>query len=35
VELNPARDQGDRTAVLAGRLLHEGMGWGRDGEKRD
>jgi arginase len=26
VELNPARDEGDRTAVLAGRLLHEAMG---------
>jgi len=27
VELNPARDESERTAVLAGRLLHEGMGW--------
>ncbi|RMF66265.1 MAG: hypothetical protein D6743_06665, partial [Calditrichaeota bacterium] len=26
VELNPSRDVGERTAVLAGRLLHEGMG---------
>ena len=26
VELLPERDEGDRTAVLAGRLLHEGMG---------
>ena len=26
VECLPARDAGDRTAVLAGRLLHEGMG---------
>ncbi len=26
VELNPARDEGDRTAVLAARLLHEAMG---------
>lgn len=27
VELNPERDEGDRTAVLAGRILHEGMGY--------
>ena len=27
VELNPHRDEGDRTAVLAGRLLHEAMGY--------
>ncbi len=27
VELNPDRDEGDRTAVLAARLLHEGMGY--------
>ena len=26
VEVNPVRDQGDRTAVLAARLLHEAMG---------
>jgi agmatinase len=26
VEVNPSRDQGDRTAVLAARLLHEAMG---------
>lgn len=26
VEVNPVRDHGDRTAVLAARLLHEGMG---------
>jgi arginase family enzyme len=26
VELNPTRDRDDHTAVLAGRLLHEGMG---------
>lgn len=26
VELNPGRDEGQRTAVLAARLLHEGMG---------
>ncbi len=26
VEVNPARDEGDRTAILAARLLHEGMG---------
>ena len=26
VEVNPIRDHGDRTAVLAARLLHEGMG---------
>ena len=26
VELNPTRDHNDRTAILAGRLLHEGMG---------
>ncbi len=27
VEVNPALDAGDRTAILAARLLHEGMGW--------
>ena len=26
VEVNPVRDQGDRTALLAARLLHEAMG---------
>ena len=26
VELNPERDQGDRSAILAGRLVHEAMG---------
>ena len=26
VEVNPVHDQGDRTAILAARLLHEGMG---------
>ncbi len=26
VECLPARDEGDRTAVLAARLLHEAMG---------
>ena len=27
VELNPDRDVGDCTAILAGRLLHEGMSY--------
>jgi agmatinase len=31
VECLPERDQGDRTAVLAARLLHEGMGTVADG----
>jgi agmatinase len=26
VEVNPSRDEGDRTSILAARLLHEGMG---------
>jgi len=27
VELNPEQDEGNRSAILAGRLLHEGMGY--------